>query len=130
MFPFVREAMAIGGLGGASGGDQTSMFVQFVPLVLIFVIFWFLVIRPQQKKSKEHRQMIGALKKGDDVYTDSGIRGTIVNRVDENQLEVTLEIAPKVQIRVLRARVGDMVKPGKGEDKPKESGGEAAAKDK
>ena len=127
MFPFVREAMAMGGLGGfggASGGDQTSMFVQFIPLVLIFVIFWFLVIRPQQKKAKDHRQMIGALKKGDEVYTDSGIRGTIVNRVEENQLELTLEIAPKVQIRVLRSRVGEVAKVAKGEDKPKESGSE------
>lgn len=128
MFPFVREAMAMG-LGGAPGGDQTSVLVQFLPLVLIFVIFWFLVIRPQQRKAKEHRDMVAALKKGDEVYTDSGIRGTIVNRVEEGQLEVTLEIAPKVQVRVLRSRVGDMVKPGKGEEKPKDSG-EEASKDK
>jgi preprotein translocase subunit YajC len=120
MFPFAREAMAMG-FGPSGGSDPTSMFVQFVPLVLIFVIFWFLVIRPQQKKAKDHRQMVSSLKKGDEVYTDSGIRGTIVNRVDEGQNEVTLEIAPKVQIRVLRARVGDMVKVAKGEEKPKES---------
>jgi len=126
MFPFVREAMAMG-FGSAAGGDQASVFVQFVPLVLIFVIFWFLVIRPQQKKAKDHREMVAALKKGDEVYTDSGIRGTIVNRVDEGQTEVTLEIAPKVQVRVLRARVGDMVKPGKGDEKTKDSG--EAAKD-
>jgi preprotein translocase subunit YajC len=125
MFPFVQEAMAMG--GPAAGGDSTSVFVQFIPLVLIFVIFWFLVIRPQQKKAKEHRTMIGALKKGDEVYTDSGIRGTIINRVDENQNEITLEIAPKVQIRVLRARVGDMAKPGKAEDKPKDSAPEEKA---
>jgi preprotein translocase subunit YajC len=116
MFPFVQEAWAMGAPAG--GGDQMSVVMQFIPLVLIFVIFWFLVIRPQQKKAKEHRAMISSLKKGDEVYTDSGIRGTIVNKVDENQNEVTLEISPKVQIRVLRARVGDMVKAGKGEDKP------------
>lgn len=121
MFPFVGEALAMGP-GPGAGGDQTSVFIQFIPLVLIFVIFWFLVIRPQQKKAKEHRAMIAALKKGDEVYTDSGIRGTIVNKVEENQTELTLEIAPKVQIRVLRARIGDMVKPGKAEDKPKEGG--------
>jgi preprotein translocase subunit YajC len=123
MFPFVGEALAMGP-GPGAGSEQTSVFIQFIPLVLIFVIFWFLVIRPQQKKAKEHRAMIAALKKGDEVYTDSGIRGTIVNKVEENQTELTLEIAPKVQIRVLRSRIGDMVKPGKTEDRPREGGSE------
>lgn len=117
MFPFVQTAYAMGA-PPSGNGDQMSVLMQFVPLVLIFVIFWFLVIRPQQKKAKDHRAMIGGLKKGDEVYTDSGIRGTIVNKVEENQNEVTLEISPKVQIRVLRSRIGDMVKAGKAEDKP------------
>ena len=124
MFPFVREAMAMGlGPSGGGGGDTQSMLVQFVPLVLIFVIFWFLVIRPQQKKAKDHKNLLAALKKGDEVFTDSGIRGTIVNKIEEGQSEVTLEIAPKVHIRVLRSRIGDVAKQAKAEDKPAESSG-------
>ena len=108
MFPFVSEAFAMGA-PPQGGGDTTSAMIQFIPLVLIFAIFWFLVIRPQSKKAKQHRDMISALQKGDEVFTDSGIRGTIVNRVDAGQTEITLEIAPKVQIRVLRSRIGEMV---------------------
>ncbi len=94
------------------GGDGGSMFTQFVPLILIFVIFWFLVIRPQQKKAKAHRQLVKELKKGDSVTTDSGILGTIQKVADDF---VTLEIAPKVPIRIARSRIADINKGGKSE---------------
>jgi len=119
MFPFVREAFAMG--PAPQGGDTVGMLMQFAPIVLIFAIFYFLVLRPQQRKAKLHGEMLRALKKGDEVYTDGGIRGTVVNRVEEGQPEVTLEISPKVQIRVLRARIGDLVKAGKVEEPAKQS---------
>jgi preprotein translocase subunit YajC len=110
MFPFASTAYAMAPGGGVGGGDGTAMFAQFLPLVLIFAIFWFLVIRPQQKRSKSHRQLVANLKKGDEVYTDGGIRGTI-QKVGEDS--VTLEIAPKVSIRLIRSRISDLVKEGK-----------------
>lgn len=97
-------AMAPGG-GGGSGG----MIAQFIPLVLIFVIFWFLVIRPQQRKAKSHRQLVQNLKKGDEVFTDGGILGTIQKVADDY---VTLEIAPKVPIRIVRSRIAEVVRGG------------------
>ncbi|HUJ74224.1 MAG TPA: preprotein translocase subunit YajC [bacterium] len=108
MFPFEQIAYAMAPASGESG--PMGAFIQFLPLVLIFVIFWFLVIRPQQRKQKLHREMLGNLKKGDEVYTDSGIRGTILRMGEEN---ITLEIAPKVAIRLQRGRVADVIKGGK-----------------
>lgn len=84
------------------GGAQAGGFASFVPLILMFVIFYFLLIRPQQKKAKEHQEMIGNLKKGDKVVTSGGIHGTIT-KVDET--DVTMEVADKVRIKVTRANV-------------------------
>ena len=110
MFPFEQVAHAMAPSGGSGDGGPMSTIVQFAPLVLIFVIFWFLVIRPQQKKSKVHREMVAALKRGDEVFTDSGIRGTI-QRIGEET--VSLEIAPKVVIRIQRGRIADVAKGSK-----------------
>ena len=85
-----------------------------IPFVLVFGIFYFLLIRPQQKRAKAQREMNSSLNKGDEVVTDGGIFGTIL-KVGENQ--VTLEIAPKVSIRVVRSRITELVK----ESKTKES---------
>lgn len=108
MFPFASEALALG--GGGFGGDPGSLLAQFFPLILIFIIFWFLLIRPQQKKAKAHRQLVANLKKGDDVLTDGGIRGTIQKVADDL---VTLEIAPKVPIRIQRSRISEIIKVAK-----------------
>lgn len=116
MFELVStvHAMSPGASGGAEGGG--SVLVQFIPLILIFLIFWFLIIRPQQRRAKQHRELVRSVKKGDQIYTDSGIRGTI-QRVGDD--EITVEIAPKVQVRMQRSRVASMVKEGKGgDDKP------------
>lgn len=111
--------MSVFAMASGGGGDAGSMFAQFVPLILIFAIFWFLVIRPQQKKARTHREMVSALKKGDEVVTDSGIIGTI-QRVAPDQ--VTVEIAPKVAVKMARGRVAEVVKASR---EPKEkSGGE------
>ena len=108
MFPFASEALALG--GGGFGSDPGSLLAQFFPLILIFIIFWFLLIRPQQKKAKAHRQLVANLKKGDDVLTDGGIRGTIQKVADDL---VTLEIAPKVPIRIQRSRISEIIKVAK-----------------
>ena len=108
MWPLVQTAHAMSPQG--LGGDPAGMLSGFLPLILVFAIFWFLVIRPQQKRTKEHRALVGNLKKGDEVYTDGGIRGTIQRGAEQ---DVTLEIAPKVSIRIQRARIADLVKEGK-----------------
>ena len=111
MWPIVQTAFAMSPQSGGEG--PASMLSGFIPLVLVFAIFWFLVIRPQQKRAKEHRNIVENLKKGDEVTTDGGIYGTIVKVADAS---VTLEIAPKVSIRIQRARIADLVKEGKGKE--------------
>ena len=73
---------------------------QFIPLILIFVIFYFFLIRPQQKKVKEHKAMVESLKKGDKVVTSGGITGTISRVIDNDKVEV--EIAENVTVEVVR----------------------------
>jgi len=92
---------------GAGGGD---LFVSLLPLLLIFVVFYFLLIRPQQQKAKTHRQMIEGVKKGDQVLTGGGIIGR-VTRV-EADTTVLVEIAPNVVVKVERGTIsGLMTKP-------------------
>lgn len=99
MIESIAYAMAQSGQGEPSGG-LASFFVQMLPLILIFVIFYFLLIRPQQKKQKEHRQMLEALKKGDKVITTGGIYGTIEYL---SPTTVTLRVAPdNVKIKMSR----------------------------
>lgn len=88
------------GTGGAEG--QTGGLGAFVPLILMFVIFYFLLIRPQQKKQKQHREMIGNLKKGDRVITSGGLHGRITGLSDT---VVTLEISEKVRVKVARGNI-------------------------
>ena len=76
---------------------QPNAFVQFIPLVLLFVIFYFLMIRPQQKKQKEHTAMLGNLQKNDEVITSGGIHGTLVSI---NEQTVSLRIADNVKIEI------------------------------
>lgn len=75
-------------------------FAQFVPLILIFAIMYFLLIRPQQKKMKEHQAMVAALRRGDTVITQGGVIGKVVKVKEDNELEV--EIAEGVKIRVVQ----------------------------
>ena len=79
---------------------NSSGFAQFIPLILIFVIFYFFLIRPQQKKVKEHRAMVENLKKGDKIVTSGGITGTITRIVDNDKVEV--EISDNVTVEVVR----------------------------
>ena len=102
MFPFISVAYAQSA-DAASG----SAFFQFIPLILILGVFWFLIIRPQQKKQKEHQRMVDSLRKGDKVVTNGGIFGTIVKVGDDR---LTLEIASKIQIQLERHHVSRMDK--------------------
>jgi len=79
---------------------MNETFASFIPLILIFVIFYFLLIRPQQKKVKEHKAMVENLKKGDKVVTSGGITGTITRIVDNDKVEV--EITDNVVVEVIR----------------------------
>ena len=74
--------------------------VQFIPLILIFVIFYFFLIRPQQKKAKEHKKMVEELKRGDKVITSGGIIGTVERIIDNEKIEV--EISDNVKVEILR----------------------------
>jgi preprotein translocase subunit YajC len=95
----------------APGVGGPSQLFSFLPLVLVFVIFYFLLIRPQQKKAKDHRDMIGRLKKNDEVMTSGGIYGKVVALTEE---VVTLEVAPNVRLRVHRPQVSTIVGADKG----------------
>ena len=100
---FLAYAMGTGGSGtGAQGGG----FSAFIPLILMFAIFYFLLIRPQQKKAKLHREMLSALKKGDKVISSGGLHGIITGLTDD---VVTMEIAPKVRVKVSRGSIAGAV---------------------
>jgi preprotein translocase subunit YajC len=94
----IAYALGQGGVAGGQGGG----FSAFLPLILMFAIFYFLLIRPQQKKTKQHREMISSLKKGDRIITSGGIHGRITGSSDTT---LTVEIAEKVRVKVNRANV-------------------------
>ncbi|MCR5876032.1 preprotein translocase subunit YajC [Phenylobacterium sp. J426] len=100
---FATPAYAQTAAGGA--GDPSAMLVQFLPLIALVVLFYFLMIRPQQKRMKQHQAMLGALKRGDNVVLSSGMKGKIV-RVEDK--EVGLEIAPGVTVKVVKAMIADV----------------------
>ena len=99
---FVTPAFAQGAEVGAG-----SAFMQFVPLILIFVIMYFLLIRPQQKKLKEHKAMVEALRRGDQVLTQGGIVGKVVLVGEDGMIHV--EIAEGVKVKVLRATIAQVM---------------------
>lgn len=103
MFATPAFAQAAGGTAGAAGG-----LISFVPILLIFVIMYFLMIRPQQKKVKEHRTMVEALRRGDQVITAGGLIGK-VTRVDEAKGELEVELAPNVKVRVVRSTISQVL---------------------
>ena len=100
---FVTPAFAQG--AGTPGGME--ILVQIIPFILIFVIMYFLLIRPQQKRMKAHRDMIAAVRKGDVVVTAGGLIGKI-RSVDEKGDEVVVELAKGVEVRVVRGSISDV----------------------
>lgn len=110
---FVSDAFA---QAAAPTGSAPSAWMQFVPFVLIFGVFYFFVIRPQQKRFKLEQEMLGKLKKGDEIYTKSGLIGTIHGMTDK---VVTLEVAEGTRLKVLRSQIAGPARPlleGKGQE--------------
>jgi preprotein translocase subunit YajC len=93
-----------------AAGGSAAVLMQILPLILIFGVFYFLLIRPQQKKQREHRELLQKLKRGDRVLTAGGIIAQ-VTRVKEGVDEIEVEIAPNVRVNVLRGTISDTFKP-------------------
>ncbi len=91
----------------AFGGGGTDTLMQFAPLVLIFVVFYFFMIRPQQQKAKEHKAQLASLRRGDRVVTGGGILGTIVKVGNDD--EILVEIAENTRVRVLRSSISTVL---------------------
>jgi preprotein translocase subunit YajC len=100
---FISTAYAQGA-GASPGGD---LFSFFLPLVLIFVIFYFLLIRPQQKRQKEHQAKLAAARRGDKVLMGGGIHGEVTKVIDDNDVKV--RIAEGVEVRVLKSTLIDVI---------------------
>ena len=90
-----------------AASQQPSMLASFIPLILIFLIFYFLLIRPQQKKQKEHKVLLDSIKRGDEILSSGGILGKVI-KVDNDKL--TVEIAKGVNVIIIRSTVADVIK--------------------
>ncbi|MEM9582440.1 MAG: preprotein translocase subunit YajC [Pseudomonadota bacterium] len=101
MFVSPAYAQAAGGAGGA--------FASFVPLILIFAIMYFLLIRPQQKKVKEHAAMVEAVRKGDQIITQGGMIGKVSKVMAEGTNEVEVEIASGVKVRIIKSTIAQVM---------------------
>jgi len=110
------EAFAQTATPSADAATPAAGLASMIPLVLIFVVFYFLLIRPQQKKMKDHQKMVAALRRGDKVVTAGGLIGSVSKVIDDN--EVAVEIADGVQVRVVRSTISSVVsKPEPANDK-------------
>ena len=89
-----------------AGGDANSMLVSLLPFVLIFVIMYFLILRPQQKRVKQHQEMVKNVRRGDTVVTSGGLIGKVTKVIDDDQIEV--ELAEGVRIRQMRQMISDV----------------------
>jgi preprotein translocase subunit YajC len=88
------------------GGGDSSMLVSLLPFVLIFVIMYFLILRPQQKRVKQHQEMVKNVRRGDTVVTSGGLIGKVTKVIDDEQLEI--ELADGVKVRQVRSMVSDV----------------------
>jgi preprotein translocase subunit YajC len=109
--PAFAQTPSLGGEGG--------MLMSLLPFILIFVIMYFLILRPQQKRAKQHQEMVRNVRRGDTVITSGGLIGKVTKVVDDDQIEV--EIADNTRVRQLRSMITDVR--AKGEPVKDESGG-------
>ena len=100
----ISPAYAQGLFGGGGGGSD--MLLSLMPFILIFVIMYFLILRPQQKRVKQHQEMVTALRRGDTVVTTGGLVGKITKVIDDHEIE--LQLAEGVRVRQLRQMVSDV----------------------
>jgi preprotein translocase subunit YajC len=103
---FISTAYAQTVEGGGGGIAGLGPMTQFLPLVAIFVIFYFLLIRPQQKKAKEHKALLASVRRGDRVLTGGGILGVVTKVVDEHHVQV--EIAEGVRVKIMKSTIADI----------------------
>jgi preprotein translocase subunit YajC len=111
---FISEAWAQGAAGGSS-----DFLVQLFPLVLIFIVFYFLLIRPQQSKMKQQKEMLAGVKRGDRVVTGGGIIGLVTKVIGDNELQV--ELAEGVRVRIIKQTITDIITRGESVRGGKES---------
>lgn len=112
---FISQAWA----QGAAGGGGSDFIVQLFPLVLIFVVFYFLLIRPQQTKMKQQREMLAGVKRGDRVVTGGGIIGLVTKVIGDNELQI--ELAEGVRVRIIKGTITDIITRGESVRGGKES---------
>ncbi|MDB5473489.1 MAG: yajC [Devosia sp.] len=103
---FVSPAFAQAAGAPAAGGGLTDIFIQLMPILLLVVIFWLQIFRPQQKRLKAQQAMLSAIRRGDTVVSTGGIIGKVTKAVDGEDLEV--EIAQGVRVRLVRGMVADV----------------------
>ncbi len=96
-------------LAAAASAEAPPAWLQFLPFLFMGLIFWFLILRPQMKRQRDHQTKIGGLKKGDQVVTAGGLIGK-VTRVDDHYVD--LELAPGVKVKAVKQTIGDIVPPG------------------
>ena len=101
---FISPAYAQGSLFG--GGGNTDMLTSLLPFVLIFVIMYFLILRPQQKRVKQHQEMVKNVRRGDTVVTSGGLIGKVTKVTDEEQIEV--EVAEGVRVRQMKSMIAEV----------------------
>ena len=103
---FITPAFAQGSLFGGGAGGDGGMLMSLLPFMLIFVIMYFLILRPQQKRVKQHQEMVKNVRRGDTVITNGGLVGKVTKVIDDDQIEI--EIADDVRIRQMRQMVTDV----------------------
>lgn len=96
-------------LAAAASAEAPPAWIQWLPIIGMIAIFWFLIIRPQMKRQKEHQQKIEALKKGDQVVTAGGLVGKVA-KVDDTYAEI--DIAQGVRVKAIKSTIGDIIPPG------------------
>jgi len=103
---FISTAYAQGSLFGGGAGGDGGMLMSLLPFVLIFVIMYFLILRPQQKRVKTHAEMVKNVRRGDTVVTNGGLIGKVTKVIDDDQIEI--EVADDVRIRQMRQMISDV----------------------
>lgn len=103
---FISTAFAQGSLFGGGAGGESNMLMSLLPFALIFVIMYFLILRPQQKRVKQHGELVKNVRRGDTVITNGGLVGKVTKVIDDDQIEI--EIADDVRIRQMRQMITDV----------------------